>query len=38
LPKPKLEARTPVGDYKRPPLDRYRYVPDYAATLTKPGT
>jgi polyphosphate kinase 2 len=38
LPKPKLEPRTPVGDYKRPPLDRYRYVPDYAATLVKAGS
>jgi hypothetical protein len=35
LPKPKLAPRTPEGDYKRPPRDRYRYVPDYAATLTK---
>ncbi len=35
LPKPKLDPRPPVGDYKRPPKDRYRYVPDYAATLTQ---
>ncbi|MGO9964643.1 MAG: polyphosphate kinase 2 [Acidimicrobiales bacterium] len=34
LPKPKLAARTPVGSYQRPPRDRYRYVPDYAATIT----
>jgi len=32
-PKLKLPPRSPVGDYKRPPRDRYRYVPDYAATL-----
>jgi hypothetical protein len=35
LPKPKLDSRPPVGDYKRPPRDRYRYVPDYAATLAR---
>ena len=32
----KLPPRPPAGDYKRPPLDRYRQVPDYAATITKP--
>jgi len=34
IPKPKWVARPKPGDYKRPPRDRYRYVPDHAATLT----
>ena len=25
--------RAPVGNYRRPPRDRYRYVPDYVATI-----
>jgi polyphosphate kinase 2 len=33
--KVKLVPRAPEGDYKRPPRDRYRYVPDYAATLSR---
>ncbi len=32
-PKVKLPPRPPVGDYRRPPRDRYHYVPDYAATI-----
>jgi polyphosphate kinase len=34
LPKPKWEPRPKPGDYKRPPRDRYRYVPDHAAGLS----
>ncbi len=30
----KLPPRPPAGSYQRPPRDRYRHVPDYAATLT----
>jgi hypothetical protein len=33
-PKIKLPPRPPAGDYTRPPRDRYRHVPDYAATIT----
>jgi polyphosphate kinase 2 len=33
-PKVKLPPRPPIGDYRRPPRDRYRYVPDYSATIT----
>ncbi len=33
-PKVKLPPRPPVGNYRRPPRDRYHYVPDYAATIT----
>ncbi len=33
-PKVKLPRRPPVGDYRRPPRDRYHYVPDYSATIT----
>jgi polyphosphate kinase 2 len=29
----KLPPRPPAGNYQRPPRDRYRYVPDYAATI-----
>jgi polyphosphate kinase 2 len=35
-PKLKFGPRPPVGDYRRPPRDRYRYVPDYAGTLARP--
>jgi len=35
-PKLKFGPRPPVGDYRRPPRDRYRYVPDYAGTLPRP--
>ena len=31
--KVKLPARPPAGNYKRPPRDRFRHVPDYSATL-----
>jgi len=34
VPKVTLTPRPPVGDYERPPRDRYHYVPDYAATIT----
>ena len=34
IPKPKWVPRPKPGDYKRPPRDRYRYVPDHAATLS----
>jgi polyphosphate kinase 2 len=34
VPKPKWESRPKPGDYKRPPRDRYRYVPDHAARLS----
>jgi polyphosphate kinase 2 len=34
MPKITLPPRPPVGDYERPPRDRYHYVPDYAATIT----
>jgi len=30
----KLPPRPPAGNYQRPPRDRYRHVPDYAATIT----
>jgi polyphosphate kinase 2 (PPK2 family) len=33
IPKPKWAPRPKPGDYKRPPRDRYRYVPDHAGTL-----
>jgi len=33
LPKPKLPKRPSGKDYKRPPRDRFTYVPDHAATL-----
>ena len=33
IPKPKWTPRPKPGNYKRPPRDRYRYVPDHAATL-----
>jgi polyphosphate kinase 2 (PPK2 family) len=36
LPKLRLAARAPAGDYQRPPRDRFRYVPDYAATIVGP--
>jgi polyphosphate kinase len=35
IPKPKWGARPKQGDYARPPRDRYRYVPDHAATLSQ---
>jgi polyphosphate kinase len=31
--KPKWTPRPKPGNYERPPRDRYRYVPDHAATL-----
>ena len=34
-PKVKLPPRPPVGDYQRPPRDRYHYVPDYSATIAR---
>jgi polyphosphate kinase len=34
IPKPKWSPRPKASDYKRPPRDRFRYVPDHAATLT----
>ena len=33
LPKPKLPKRASGKDYKRPPRDRFTYVPDHASTL-----
>jgi polyphosphate kinase 2 len=33
IPKPKWTSRPRAGDYKRPPRDRFRFVPDHAATL-----
>jgi polyphosphate kinase 2 (PPK2 family) len=33
IPKPKWSPRPKPGDYERPPRDRYRYVPDHAASL-----
>ena len=30
---PKWTPRPKPGGYKRPPRDRYRYVPDHAASL-----
>src|ERR1039457_4544742 len=33
LPKVKLSPRPSAGNYQRPPRDRYRHVPDYAATI-----
>jgi polyphosphate kinase 2 (PPK2 family) len=32
-PKLKLPKRPPAGDYKRPPRERFTYVPDRAAAL-----
>jgi polyphosphate kinase 2 (PPK2 family) len=34
IPKPKWGSRPKPGAYTRPPRDRYRYVPDHAATLS----
>jgi polyphosphate kinase 2 len=34
-PKVKLPPRPPVGDYRRPPRDRYHYVPDYDPTIAE---
>jgi polyphosphate kinase 2 len=34
IPNPKWTPRPKPGDYRRPPRDRYRFVPDHAATLT----
>jgi hypothetical protein len=31
----KLGRRPPAGNYKRPPRELFRYVPDYAASLIK---
>jgi polyphosphate kinase 2 len=33
LPKIKLPPRPPAGTYERPPRERFRHVPDYAATV-----
>jgi len=34
IPKPKWAPRPKPGEYKRPPRDRYRHVPDHAGTLS----
>jgi hypothetical protein len=37
IPKPKWTPRAQPKDYKRPPRDRYRYVPDHTASLAANG-